>query len=122
MEAIVPVIVSLSLTGTVSALIFHIIPSNVLTINYLLPILNQLMNFGVYEQSVIRFSLYAELNKALATKLSNITLAYTPYIMQYAVPVMLIPFIMIFIVITGIRSLSPAIGGEVQILGVSELI
>jgi hypothetical protein len=42
--------------------------------------------------------------------------------MQYAVPVMLIPFIMIFIVITGIRSLSPAIGGEVQILGVSELI
>jgi len=122
MEAIVPVIVSLSLTGTVSAFIFHIIPSNVLTINYLLPILNQLMNFGVYERSVIGFSLYAELNKALATKLSNITLAYTPYIMQYAVPVMLIPFIMIFIVITGIRSLSPAIGGEVQILGVSELI
>ena len=122
MEAIIPVIVSLSLTGTVSALIFHIIPSNVLTTNYLLPILNQLMNFGTYELSVIQFSLYAELNKALATKLSNIILAYTPYIMQYAVPVMLIPFIMIFIVITGIRSLSSAIGGEVQILGVSELI
>lgn len=62
------------------------------------------------------------LNKALAIKLTEITMDYTPYVLQYAVPVMLIPFIMIVIVITGIRSLSPAIGGEVQILGVSELI
>jgi len=62
------------------------------------------------------------LNKALAVKMTAITMEYTPYVMQYAVPAMLIPFIIIFITITGIRSLSPAIGGEVQILGVSELI
>jgi hypothetical protein len=62
------------------------------------------------------------LSAPLATKLTNITLDYTPYVLQYAVPIMLIPIIVIFVLITGIRSISPMIGGEVQILGVSELI
>ena len=115
-------IISLALVGITSSLIFHIIPSNVLTINYLITILNTFIKEGAYFLSLIGASFYLELNRALAIKLTDITLAYTPYIMQYAVPVMLIPFIMIFLVITGIRSLSPAIGGEVQILGVSELI
>jgi len=122
LDTISATIASMSLVGIVGSLVFHIIPSNVLTINYLLPILKQIMQFGIYEIHAITAEVYAQLNMALAVKLTDITLAYTPYIMQYAVPVMLIPFIMIFIVITGIRSLSPAIGGEVQILGVSELI
>ena len=62
------------------------------------------------------------LDRALAAKLTDVTLDYTPYILQYSIPMMLIPFIMILVVITAIRSLSPAIGGEVQILGVSELV
>ncbi|MEM3771019.1 MAG: hypothetical protein QXW80_01670, partial [Candidatus Micrarchaeia archaeon] len=115
-------IVSLAVAGGASTFIFHLIPSNVITINYIMPLLQQLMNFGQYEVSVLTASLYANMNQYLAIKLTNITLAYTPYVMQDAVPALLIPFIIIFTVITGIRSISPAIGGEVQILGVSELI
>ncbi|MEM4134228.1 MAG: hypothetical protein QXO35_02585 [Candidatus Micrarchaeia archaeon] len=115
-------IVSLGIAGVASTFIFHLIPSNVITINYIMPVLQQLMNFGQYEVSVLTASLYANMNQYLAIKLTNIALAYTPYVMQDAVPVLLIPFIIIFTVITGIRSISPAIGGEVQILGVSELI
>ena len=62
------------------------------------------------------------INKYVAEMLANVTLDYTPYIIQYAVPITLIPVIMFVIVITAMRSISPAIGGEVQILGVSELI
>ena len=62
------------------------------------------------------------LDQALASALTDITLDYIPYVLQYAVPIMLIPVIVLLVTVTAIRSISPAIGGEVQILGLSELI
>jgi hypothetical protein len=47
---------------------------------------------------------------------------YIPHAMSYAVPIILSPVIILIICITAMRSISPAIGGEIQILGVSELI
>lgn len=122
LESGIATIASLAAAGAASAFVFHLIPSNAITINFIMPLLNQLINFEQYEVSVLTAALYANMNQYLAIKLTNITLAYTPYVMQDAVPALLIPFIIIFTVITGIRSISPAIGGEVQILGVSELI
>jgi hypothetical protein len=115
-------IFGLGIAASISTEIFHLLAPNALNFNYFTALWNVIANLKNYELTTLEASLMAVLNKALATRLTDITLAYTPYIMQYTVPVMLIPFIMIFIVITGIRSLSPAIGGEVQILGVSELI
>ena len=68
------------------------------------------------------FKAHLYLEPAVASKLTDVLLEFTPYVLQYAVPVMLIPVIVILMVITGIRSISPMIGGEVQILGVSELV
>jgi hypothetical protein len=62
------------------------------------------------------------INNKLAEQLSNVVLDYTPYILQYTVPVVLAPVIIIIIIITAMRSISPAIGGEVQILGIGELV
>jgi len=61
-------------------------------------------------------------DSALNLKLAEMTLEYIPYILQYSVPIILTPLIILVVVVTAIRSLSPAIGGEIQILGVSELI
>jgi hypothetical protein len=63
---------------------------------------------------------YAEVYAA--ERLTDIVLNYTPYVLQYSVPIMLMPIVVFVVVITAIRAISPAIGGEVQILGVSELI
>jgi hypothetical protein len=112
----------LQIIGLASSLVFHMIPGQSIVVNWIMPIINMVANQYNYLISLYTMNIYATLNQYLAIKLTNITLAYTPYVMQDAVPVLLIPFIMIFIVITGIRSLSPAIGGEIQILGVSELI
>jgi hypothetical protein len=68
------------------------------------------------------FKAHLYLEQAVANKLTDVLLQFTPYVLQYAVPIMLLPIIIILVVITGIRSISPMIGGEVQILGVSELV
>jgi len=62
------------------------------------------------------------INKRMAELLSNVVLDYTPYVLQYAVPIILMPVIILLIMITAMRSISPAIGGDIQILGLSELI
>jgi hypothetical protein len=71
---------------------------------------------------IVVFGAYVDLGKALAVKLTDITLDYIPYILQYILPVLLMPIIMLIVVITGIRSISPAIGGEIQILGLGDLV
>ncbi|MEM3369415.1 MAG: hypothetical protein QXE90_00985 [Candidatus Micrarchaeia archaeon] len=65
---------------------------------------------------------YVALNKDLAPYIVDMMLNYLPYILQYVVPFIFLPFIILIVVVTGIRSISPAIGGEVQILGVAELV
>lgn len=62
------------------------------------------------------------LNSQISVALTEVMLAYTPYVLINAVPVILMPFISLIVVVTAMRAISPAIGGEVQILGVSELI
>ncbi len=114
--------IGIAIVGLGTAPLFHLIAGQALTINYIQPILNNLLSLGTYSASVLTATAYANLNQHLAIKLTNITLAYLPYVLQYVVPIMLLPFIMLVIVVTGIRSISPAIGGEIQILGVSELI
>jgi hypothetical protein len=58
----------------------------------------------------------------MAGMLGDVVMDYTPYVMQFIVPIILMPVIIFIIVITAMRSISPAIGGEIQILGVTELI
>jgi hypothetical protein len=53
---------------------------------------------------------------------ANYITSFIPYVMINAVPAILSPLIIAIVLITSFRALSPALGGEVQILGMSELI
>jgi hypothetical protein len=64
---------------------------------------------------------YYYLERGLSDKLIDVALDYTPYTMQLAVPFILLPLIVFLVTITAVRSISPAIGGEVQVLGIAEL-
>ena len=83
-------------------------------------LLGQLPIPGVGNYAGYQAQAYAD--KYAAGALTDIVLSYTPYVLQYAIPAMLMPVVVFVVVITAIRAISPAIGGEVQILGVSELI
>jgi hypothetical protein len=80
--------------------------------------MSQVPGLGAYAGFKAQF--YIE--KKAAEQVSDIVLNYTPYMMQYSVPVMLMPVIIILMLIAAVRAISPSIGGEVQIIGVSELI
>jgi hypothetical protein len=109
--------------GVGSTYLWGLVPG---TVNMQNVILNVAINVGVMLMAPISafssFLSHYYLDQALASKLTDITLDYTPYVLQYAVPIMLIPIIVLLVTVTAIRSISPAIGGEVQILGLSELI
>jgi len=64
---------------------------------------------------------YYFLERGISDKLVNVAVDYVPYTMQLAVPFILLPFIAFLVTITAVRSISPAIGGEIQVLGVAEL-
>jgi hypothetical protein len=111
-----------AIAGIASGAVWHIIPGMAKQQNVpmgisegIAAILNPIAGYS-------SFLAHKYLDSAAANKLTDITLDFTPYVMQYAVPIMLMPLIMLLVVVTGIRSISPAIGGEVQILGVTELI
>lgn len=86
------------------------------------PDLLRVLSAAPFVGSYASFKAQYYVERTAAEQLSGIILNYTPYALQYSVPVMLMPIIILIVVITAIRSISPAIGGEVQILGVSELI
>ncbi|VVB73408.1 Uncharacterised protein [uncultured archaeon] len=111
-----------SLIGLVSTYVWGIIPGTVMSPNMLLMVANVANAILAPIANLSGFLSHYYLDQALASKLTDITLDFTPYVLQYAVPVMLIPLIMIIVTVTAIRSISPAIGGEIQILGLSELI
>lgn len=62
------------------------------------------------------------INEGLAEDAADAIIQFTPYMMQYVVPVFLILPILLIMMITALRSISPFIGGELQILGVTSLV
>jgi hypothetical protein len=77
---------------------------------------------GAIPLSIPAFMVTQQLNNAVMGDLMIIIADYIPHVMSYAVPIILSPIIIAVICISAMRAISPAIGGEVQILGVSELI
>ncbi|MEM2974429.1 MAG: hypothetical protein QW112_02280 [Candidatus Micrarchaeia archaeon] len=70
------------------------------------------------------FTLPAVMNgtELLGNEVGNYTLDLTSYTASVVVPIVISPVITFIIIITAIRSVSAAIGGEVQILGISGMI
>jgi len=68
------------------------------------------------------FFVTQQLNNAVMGDLMTIIFNYIPHVTSYAVPIILAPVVILVICVSAMRSISPAIGGEVQILGVSDLI
>jgi hypothetical protein len=62
------------------------------------------------------------LDKVLGDKITDAMGEFIPYTAQYVVPVILMLPIIAIVCITSLRSISPAIGGELQILGITEII
>lgn len=108
--------------GLVSNLIWPETPTGPDTTNPILSATDTAVEITTPIASYSTFLAQYYIDKALAAELTQITLDYIPYVLQFAVPILLMPIILILVTITAIRSISPAIGGEVQILGVSELI
>jgi len=70
---------------------------------------------------VALFVLTLKTNDMATQNVVDLIAAYVPYAVSYSAPIILMPIIILIIVVTSIRSISPAIGGEAQVLGVSEL-
>jgi len=62
------------------------------------------------------------MDKVLGDKITTAMGEFIPYTAQYVVPVILMLPIIAIVCITALRSISPAIGGELQILGITEII
>jgi len=62
------------------------------------------------------------MDKVLGDKIADAMGEFIPYTAQYVVPVILMLPIIAIVCITSLRSISPAIGGELQILGITDII
>jgi hypothetical protein len=62
------------------------------------------------------------MDRVLGDKITTAMGEFIPYAAQYVIPVILMLPIIAIVCITALRSISPAIGGELQILGITDII
>jgi len=101
----------------------HISADAIFQFKDIVPFIAQFLGTEIvkYFEPITAFFMTLRQNDIVTQDVVNLIADFIPHAVSYSAPIVIMPIIILIVVVTSIRSISPAIGGEAQILGVSEL-